>query len=208
MDGKGDRPGATIVLAEPPMDGWGLRAPLEALGHEVVGHAEETGAAVELAASLKPDLVVLDVQLPGLAGGIGTAERLRCAERTGLVCVASRWDPATLDAAVGAGALACLIRPVGVAQLGLSILVALARRAEIAALQETCAELQARLEARKRAVRAKGILMRRLGIDEAQAHLVLQQRARNTRQPLPVAIEEVLAADRFFADLERWLREA
>ncbi len=206
MDGNGDRPGASIVLAEPPMDGWGLRAPLEALGHDVVGHAEDGEAAVELAARLKPDLVVLDVQLPGL-GGIRAAERLQSAERAGFVFVASRWEPATLDAAVDAGALACLVRPVGVAQLGLSILVALARCAEIAALRGARAELQERLEARKRAVRAKGILMRRLGIDEPEAHLGLQRRARNTRRPLAAAIDDVQAADRFFADLERSLRE-
>lgn len=206
MDGIGDRPGATIVLAEPPVNGWGLRAPLEALGHDVVGHAEDGETAVELAARLNPDLVVLDMQLPGL-GGIGAAERLQSPEGRGLVFVASHWDPATLDAAVGAGALACLVRPLGVVQLGLSLLVALARRAEIAALREAHAELLARLEARKRAVRAKGILMRRLGIDEGRAHLVLQHRARNTRRPLASAIDEVLAADRFFADLERSLRE-
>ncbi len=206
MDGTGDRPGATIVLAEPPMNGWGLRAPLEALGHDVVGHAEDGEAAVELAARLNPDLVLLDVQLPGL-GGIGAAERLQSPDGRGLVFVASHWDPATLDAAVGAGALACLVRPLGVVQLGLSILVALARRAEIAGLREARAELLAKVEARKRAVRAKGILMRRLGLDEAQAHLGLQRRARNTRRPLASTIDAVLAADGFFADLERSLRE-
>lgn len=206
MGEMGDRPRASIVLAEPPMNGWGLRAPLEALGHQVVGQAEDGEAAVELAMRLNPELVVLDVQLPGL-GGIRAAERLQSADHRGLVFVASHWDPATLDEAVGAGALACLVRPVGVAQLGLSLLVALARHAEIATLREAQAELQGRLEARKQAVRAKGILMRRLGIYEGEAHLVLQRRARSTRRPLAQAIEEVLAADRFFADLERSLRE-
>ncbi|HYB73521.1 MAG TPA: ANTAR domain-containing protein [Candidatus Sulfotelmatobacter sp.] len=205
MNGSGDRPAATIVLAEPPMNGWGLRAPLEALGHDVVGHAEDGEAAVDLAARLNPDLVVLDVQLPGL-GGIGAAERLQAPEGRGLVFVASHWDPAMLDAAVGAGALACLVRPLGVVQLGLSILVALERGAEIAALRGARTELLSKLEARKRAVRAKGILMRRLGIDEDRAHLLLQHRARNTRRPLGSAIDEVLAADHFFADLERSLR--
>jgi AmiR/NasT family two-component response regulator len=75
------------------------------------------------------------------------------------------------------------------------------------ALREARAELLAKLEGRKQAVRAKGILMRRLGIDEAQAHLVLQHRARNTRRPLGSAVDEVLAADRFFSDLEHSLRE-
>ncbi len=206
MDGNGDRRGATIVLAEPPLNGWGLRAPLEALGHEVVGHAQDGEAAVALAADLNPDLVLLDVQLPRF-GGLWAAERLRSPAGRGFVFVASQWDPATLDAAVGAGALACLVRPLGVVQLGLSLLVALARWAEITALQAARGELQARLEARKRAVRAKGILMRRLAIDEDRAHLLLQHRARNSRRPLAEAIEEVLAADRFFADLEHSLHE-
>lgn len=48
---------------------------LQSEGFEVVGEAENGAAAVEAAAMLKPDLVLLDVQLPDL-DGIEVAKRL------------------------------------------------------------------------------------------------------------------------------------
>jgi len=202
VDGVRFGEGVTVLLAEPPSDGWGLRAPLEALGHRVLGEAADGETAVRLAERLDPGLLVMDVHLDGLCG-LGAAERIQARRRRPLVFVASRWCPASLDAAIAAGALACLVRPVRVVQLELSLQVALGLDALMAALRREQAELAAKLEAGKLAVRAKGILMRRLGVGEAEAHLLLQHRARRTRRPLTAVVEEVLAADRFFADLER-----
>jgi len=51
------------------------RVLLESEGFEVVGEAENGAAAVEATAVLKPDLVLLDVQLPDL-DGVEVAKRL------------------------------------------------------------------------------------------------------------------------------------
>lgn len=200
-----EKAAVTVVLAEQPANGWGLHVPLQTLGYRVVGQAEDGETAVELTERLDPILVVMDTSLRGLSG-LRAAEKIQGRGRRAMLLVASEWDRASLDAANGAGALACLVHPVSVAQLGLSAQVALARHAEIVALQGARAELAEKLAMGKLAVRAKGILMRRLGVGEAEAHLLLQQRARSTHRPLAEAIGEVLAADRFFADLERSLR--
>jgi DNA-binding NarL/FixJ family response regulator len=52
------------------------RALLEAAGFEVVGEAATGGEAVEVAAELHPQLVLLDVQLPDL-DGFEVARRLK-----------------------------------------------------------------------------------------------------------------------------------
>jgi DNA-binding NarL/FixJ family response regulator len=44
------------------------KALLEAAGYLLVGEAEDGPSAVELTAALRPDVLVLDVQLPGLDG--------------------------------------------------------------------------------------------------------------------------------------------
>ena len=44
------------------------RQVLEAEGFEVVGEAEDGAAALECVARLRPDIVLLDVQLPDLSG--------------------------------------------------------------------------------------------------------------------------------------------
>ncbi|TMF04450.1 MAG: response regulator, partial [Chloroflexi bacterium] len=45
-----------------------LREMLENLGYSVVGEAGDGVAAVNLARALKPDLVLMDIKMPGLDG--------------------------------------------------------------------------------------------------------------------------------------------
>jgi DNA-binding NarL/FixJ family response regulator len=49
---------------------------LESEGFEVVGEAEYGASAIEAATSFRPDLILLDVQLPDISG-FEVAERLR-----------------------------------------------------------------------------------------------------------------------------------
>jgi DNA-binding NarL/FixJ family response regulator len=53
----------------------GLRSLLQAEGHEIVGEAKNGREAVELARALKPDLVLMDVQMPEL-DGIGATKAI------------------------------------------------------------------------------------------------------------------------------------
>jgi DNA-binding NarL/FixJ family response regulator len=53
----------------------GARALLEADGHQVVGEAADGESAIEQARRLRPQVVLLDIQLPGI-DGFAVAERL------------------------------------------------------------------------------------------------------------------------------------
>ena len=53
----------------------GARALLEADGFDVLGEAADGESAVELARRLRPQVVLLDIQLPGI-DGFAVAERL------------------------------------------------------------------------------------------------------------------------------------
>ncbi len=66
------------------------RALLEAEGFEVVGEAEDGASALAAVDELRPQLVLLDVQLPDL-DGFAVAERLsRQANRPSVVLISSR----------------------------------------------------------------------------------------------------------------------
>jgi DNA-binding NarL/FixJ family response regulator len=67
----------STVLIVDDHDGFraGVRALLEADGFEVVGEAADGEAALDAAGRLRPDVVLLDIQLPG-ADGFEVAERL------------------------------------------------------------------------------------------------------------------------------------
>ncbi len=54
----------------------GLRRALESANCAVVGEAGDGEAAVDLAVRLRPDVVVMDVSLPG-RDGIGATHRIR-----------------------------------------------------------------------------------------------------------------------------------
>ncbi|HYO75852.1 MAG TPA: response regulator transcription factor, partial [Thermoanaerobaculia bacterium] len=53
----------------------GLRSLLQAQGHEVVGEAKNGREAVELARTLNPDIVLMDLQMPEL-DGIGATKAI------------------------------------------------------------------------------------------------------------------------------------
>jgi DNA-binding NarL/FixJ family response regulator len=57
-----------LIVDDHPSFRASARMLLEAEGYEVVGEAEDGETALEVAALLRPDLVLLDVQLPGLDG--------------------------------------------------------------------------------------------------------------------------------------------
>jgi DNA-binding NarL/FixJ family response regulator len=66
------------------------RALLEADGFDVIGEAGSGVEALEAAVALRPDIVLLDIQLPGL-DGFSVAERLaEAADAPAVVLVSSR----------------------------------------------------------------------------------------------------------------------
>jgi CheY-like chemotaxis protein len=64
------------------------RALLELHGFDVVAAVEDGAAALDAVARLRPDVVLLDVQLPGM-DGFEVAERLAAAERAPRVVLIS-----------------------------------------------------------------------------------------------------------------------
>jgi DNA-binding NarL/FixJ family response regulator len=65
-----------LIVDDHPVFRSFARDLLESEGFEVIGEAEDGSSAIEAAASLRPDFVLLDVQLPDLTG-FQVLERLR-----------------------------------------------------------------------------------------------------------------------------------
>jgi len=82
----------TVLIAD---DHAGFRASarrlLEAEGHEVVGEAADGAEAVREAGRLRPDLVLLDVQLPD-ANGFDVASRITSSDGAPAVVLTSSRD--------------------------------------------------------------------------------------------------------------------
>jgi DNA-binding NarL/FixJ family response regulator len=93
--------GMTVLIVDDhPSFRASARTLLEAEGYEVVGEAENGVAAVEAAAKLHPDLVLLDVQLPDL-DGFQVADRLRKLADPPVVVLTSSRDGADYGRCIG-----------------------------------------------------------------------------------------------------------
>jgi AmiR/NasT family two-component response regulator len=157
-----------------------LKELLQEEGYDVVGETGRGDEAVELARSLGPDLVILDVKMPGLDGL--TAARHIAGERLGAVLVLTAFSQRDLvEQARDAGALAYLVKPFQKSDLIPAIEVALARHAELTSLERNIVDLEERLEARKLIDRAKGRLSDQHGLDEQSAWRFIQTEAMNHR---------------------------
>lgn len=75
---------------------------------EVCGEAKDGMETIQKAAELLPDVILLDVSMPGLYG-LDVARLLREKVPTAKILIMSQQDPAVLlSSALAAGALACI----------------------------------------------------------------------------------------------------
>jgi AmiR/NasT family two-component response regulator len=171
-----------------------LKEMLEEEGYVVVAEVGDGQQAVEQAREQRPDLVILDIQMPVL-DGLSAAAQI-AADRIAPVIVLTAFSQRELvERARDAGAMAYLVKPFSKNDLVPAIEVARARFTEMAALDSEVRTLEDRLETRKVVERAKGLLMSQQGMTEAQAFRFIQQRAMNERTSMKALAEQILAAD-------------
>jgi AmiR/NasT family two-component response regulator len=97
---------------------------LEHLGYEVVGVATDGAAAVELGRTRRPDVILMDVQMPRL-DGVQATRTLMLEQPACIVLVSGR--ECLTDLAEQAGAMGCASKPVWADQLATLIETARAR---------------------------------------------------------------------------------
>ena len=171
-----------------------LRESLEDEGYLVVGETGRGDEAVELVRSLEPDVVILDIKMPGI-DGIEAARQVN-GERLAAVLLLTAFSQRDLiQQASEAGALAYLVKPFQRSELVPAIELALARFRELRAVEGEAAALAERLETRKVVDRAKGKLMDHRGMSEGDAYRHLQQEAMEQRSTMKAVAEAVLAAE-------------
>ncbi len=131
---------------------------LTAEGYEVVGEAGDGEQALAMARELEPDLVVMDVKMPKM-DGISAASAI-AEERIAPVVMLTAFSQRELvERAREAGAMAYVVKPFDASDVVPAIEVAMARHAELKALEDEIDDLQERFESRKVVEQAKGLLM-------------------------------------------------
>lgn len=167
-----------------------LRETLEAEGYDVVGDTGRGDLAVELVRDLRPDVVILDIKMPGL-DGIEACRRIT-GERDAAVVILTAFSQRDLiEQARDAGALAYLVKPFSRRELVPAVEIARARHRELRALSDHAETLAERLEDRKAIDRAKGRLID-AGMTEQESFEHIRSEAMRTRRTMRAVAEEIL----------------
>jgi two-component system, response regulator PdtaR len=160
-------------------------------GYQVVGEAGDGQEAVDLAESLRPDLVIMDVKMPR-RDGIDAAAEIAAKRIAPIVILTAFSQRDLVERARDAGAMAYLVKPFSISDLIPAIEVALSRFAEITELEREVADLGERLETRKLVERAKGLLQARHAMTEPEAFSWMQRAAMDRRTSMKRVAEVVL----------------
>ncbi len=167
---------------------------LPPLGHEVVAVAQSGRELVEQCRTLKPDLVITDIKMPDM-DGIDAAHEICRTRPVAVILVSGYHERELLDRAEDYHILAYLVKPIKQADLEPAISLAMRRMQQFQAAYKEAADLRQALEDRKVIERAKGLLMKKANLDEAEAFRRLQKLASDKNRKMVDIAQMILTAE-------------
>ena len=191
--------GKRVVIAEDEaIIRLDLKEILEAEGYEVVGETGRGDEAVELVATHKPDIAIIDIKMPRI-DGIEAARRISANHRVAVLILTAFSQRNLIEEARDAGVAAYLVKPFQRGELVPAIAVATARFEEFRAIEDEHTRLseevpthEDKLKTRQMVDRAKGVLMDGHGMDEAVAFSFIQRSAMDRRVRMQQVAQEII----------------
>lgn len=171
-----------------------LKALLEDLGHIVVGEAADGQRALDLTRSLRPDVVIMDIKMP-IMDGLDAAKIINEEKLSPVVLLTAYSQKDLIERAKEAGVYAYMIKPFQESDLMPAIEIAVSRYLDMQELEGTIGDLSEKLETRKIVDRAKGILMDKYKLQEADAFRRIQQQSMNQRRSMREIADAIIIAN-------------
>lgn len=170
-------PSLRIVVADDELDMRDyFRKILPRLGHNVVAVAETGEELIDRCRAQRPDLVITDIKMPGI-DGIDAAQKIYEEMPIPVILVSAYSDAKLIERAESDYIMAYLVKPIKQTDLEPTISLAVRRFEQFEALRHEASDMRQALEDRKTIERAKGVLMKELGLSEADAFRRLQKTA-------------------------------
>jgi response regulator NasT len=186
-------PALHIVVADDEKDMRDyFRKILPRLGHTVDAAAETGGELIAQCRAHLPDLVITDIKMPDL-DGIDAAMKIYEERPVPVILVSAYSDTKLIERAEADHIMAYLVKPIKQSDLEPAIGLAMRRFQQFEELRREASDLRQALEDRKIIERAKGILMKELGLSEAEAFRRLQRGAMNRQTTMVELARWVLA---------------
>ncbi|HEY1381137.1 MAG TPA: response regulator [Gemmataceae bacterium] len=173
---------------------------LPRLGHRAAVAADGK-QLVDLCRASRPDLIITDIRM-GDTDGLEAAEAINREVEVPVILVSAHHDSELQARALRDHVMAYLVKPVKEADLRTAIDLAMLRFGHFQALKKEAADLKQALEDRKVVERAKGAVVRRSGVPEAEAFRRLRKYASDRNLKLVEVARQVLAAEEVFHELD------
>jgi AmiR/NasT family two-component response regulator len=167
---------------------------LQEEGYTVIGETGRGDQALELVRSLRPDLAILDVKMPGM-DGLEVAKVIGDERICGVLVLTAFSQREIIEQARDAGALAYLVKPYQKSDLIPAIEVAIGRFRELQALSGHVDALGEQLESRKLIDRAKGRLIDEFAMKEQDAFSFIQRTAMKERSKMRDVAERIISGE-------------
>ncbi|MEN9698769.1 MAG: hypothetical protein RL448_724 [Actinomycetota bacterium] len=161
-------------------------------GYKVIAEASNGREAIDLVASHKPDLAILDINMP-IMDGLTAAESIVKSTPVLMLTAFSQRD--LVSRASEIGVMAYVVKPFTINDLIPAMEIAASRFREMLELSKEVSDLTQRLETRKIIDKAKGILMKALNLSEAEAFSWIQKTAMDRRLTMKEVAEAVISPD-------------
>ncbi len=164
---------------------------LTRMGHQVVGHAATGEDAVEKCRELDPDLVFLDIKMPGM-DGFSALRHMNEEKLRPVIILTAFSDVDLIEQAVELGVAAYLIKPFEESKLLPAIHVAVSHFRELQALRTENTSLKETVEASRLVNRAKLLLAERENLSEAEAFRRIQKVSMDKNKKMKEVAEAVI----------------
>jgi len=182
-----------LICDDEPIIRMNLKAMLSELGFDSVLECGDGKSAVELALSSYPDLAILDVSMPQM-DGITAANEIGKKLKIPILLLTNAHDAATAKRASECGIAAFLTKPLRKQDLLPAIEIALHHVEQVEELKEKIEDLRETIENRKIIEKAKGMLMEKNRLSEADAYRTMQKLAMDKRKNLRQVADGIIKA--------------
>jgi two-component system, response regulator PdtaR len=186
-----------LVADDEPASAGALKELLEAIGYQVIGPAPDGAEAVRLAVRERPDLAILDIDMPRLSG-LDAIDQITRQCPIPVIVLTAHSDAEFVDRAAELPVFNYLTKPAGVDRIVPAIRLATARFREWSALSGRVCELSQKMDERKMIERAKGILMEVRGINEGDAYRLIQRESQQRSRSMADVARTIIATQGVF----------
>ncbi len=170
---------------------------IEAMGNEVAGKAVEGLSAVDRIRKTVPDMVLVDINIPGKDGL--TVVREACLEKMiPTIVITGYFDDDLIVKANCQCVFGYMMKPVTREALAAGINIAWSRAEAYIEECQRAEKSEMALKNRKDIERAKGILMDEFGVKESEAMKRLQNMAKKRREKIEIVAQEIISANNKF----------